>query len=46
MLLCAPSRVHNLPMRHSGKLAPRKPDGQHYSDRFFAKFIRAACVQG
>ena len=37
--------VHSPPMRRSGNLAPRKPAGQRYSHRFFAKFIRAACAQ-
>jgi hypothetical protein len=27
-------------------LAPRKPAGQRYPHRFFAKFIRPACAHG
>ena len=27
-------------------LAPRKPAGERYSHRFFAKFIRPACARG
>jgi hypothetical protein len=27
-------------------LAPRKPAGQRYSHRFFAKFIGSACAHG